>query len=292
MEPISLRRLVPEDRPRILEISSQIWDGHDWVPGAFDEWLADPAGETVAAEWAGVLIGFARRTWLHPSHAWFEGIRTDPAHRGKGAGRAITEHLIEGARRDGTEKIHLSTHIDNEASIHIIESYGFERVASFVYLEGRPVDTPPEEIGPEIVPVREEEAAWFVDRSAFLELAQRRFPRGWRFFPFDVDPLSAVARLETRMGIRRDGALVALACARQSVDGTGPVTLNFADGAPDDVRRLLGEMHRRYAGRTIETMVPKQGDQEAALLAILRELDYETWHNYAAAVFVYELALR
>jgi len=28
------------------------------------------------------------------------------------------------------------------------------------------------------------------------------------------------------------------------------------------------------------------------LLAILRELDYETWHNYAAAVFVYELALR
>ncbi len=289
---IEVRALTAADRPRVLEISSQIWDGHDWVPSRFDEWIGSENGEAVAAVLDGTLIGFARRTWILPGHAWFEGIRSDPAHRGTGAGRAITEHLIEGARRDGAEKVHLSTHIGNQASIHIIESYGFRRVASFAYLE-KDVheDGSNEPADPEIVCVPEGEALGFVDRSAFLGLARRRFPRGWRFIPFDLDPREATARLGTRIGIRRAGELDALLCLRQPAGGTDPTVLNFADGSAGDLRRLLCEAHRLYAGRTIEAMVPIDGDHPAELLAILRESSYATWDNHEAAVFVYELAL-
>ena len=114
---VEVRPLTAEDRSRVLEISSLIWDGDDWVPDALDSWFGSEEGQAVAAVLDGRLIGFARRAWILPGHAWFEALRSDPAARGCGAGRAITEHLIDGARRDGAEAIHLSTYIDNEASI-------------------------------------------------------------------------------------------------------------------------------------------------------------------------------
>ena len=289
---LTLRPVTAGDRPRILEISAQIWDGEDYVPEQFGEWLADGDGEVIGAELDGLLIAFARRTWLVPGHAWFEGIRTDPAFRGRGAGRTITQHLIESARQAGAEKIHLSTYIENEASIHIIESHGFHRVAAFAHLE-KEVSAEPDEdrARDDIVDVSHEETAAFVDRSDFLALGQRRFPRGWRFVPFDLDPLEATARLGTRIGIRRGGELVALMCLRQPVGSERGTVLNFADGRPDDLRRLLRHAHGLYAGRTIAVMVPKVGKREAALLPILREFDYRTWDDYAPAVLVYELDL-
>ncbi len=290
---VEVRPLIAEDRSRVLEISSQIWEGDDWVPNAIDSWFGSEEGEAVAAVLDGRLIGFGRRTWILPRHAWFEALRSDPAARGVGAGRAITEHLIDGARRDGAEAIHLSTYIDNEASIHIIESCGFERVATFAAVE-KSVDANPEngdfETG--IVSVSQEETAEFVDRSNFLDLANRRFPRGWKFIPFDLDPLEAVARLETRIGIRRGGRLVALMCLRQPVGEADGTALNFADGEPDDLRRLLRHAHTLYPRWKIAAMVPKVGKEEAALLPILREFEYTSWDDYAPAVFVYELDLR
>ena len=289
---IELRTIRESDRPRIQEISAQIWRGEDYVPSVLEEWFADRAGEAVGAVVDGTLIAFARRTWLCPGQAWFEGIRTDPAFRGLGAGRALTQHLIESARHAGAERIHLSTHRDNEASIHIIESFGFARVASFALAE---TDVP--EIGVAVseptglVDIDETDTAAFVGRSDFLDVAARRFPRGWRFFPFDVDPAEAVARLATKVGILREGQLVALACVRQPVGGRESVTLNFADGDADDLRLLIGEIHRRYAGRHIEAMVPKTSDGEARLLRILREFSYTHWNAGLADVFLYEMTL-
>jgi len=215
---VHLRLVTEADRSRIVEISSQIWDGHDYVPELLEEWLADVAGEVVGAVINNELVGFARRTWLAPGLAWFEGIRTDTAYRGRGVGRAITEYLIDRARAAGAIRMSLSTYIDNNASIHIIESYGFERVATFVYRE-RPVDAPSPDpdagADPRIALVSEEETVEYVAGSSFLKFANRRFPRGWRFFPFDHNPREAVARMGLRLGWREDGTLKALLCARR-----------------------------------------------------------------------------
>jgi len=289
---VEVRPLTVEDRSRVLEISSQIWDGDDWVPDALDSWFGTEEGEAVAAILDGRLIGFARRAWILPGHAWFEALRSDPAARGCGAGRAITEHLIDGARRDGAEAIHLSTYADNEASIHIIESYGFCRVASFAYVEKDvPEDASAAPNDPGIVDVPENDVIGFVDRSAFLSLAKRRFPRGWKFIPFDLDPRESTARLGTRIGIRDGDKLAALLCLRGLAGGSGSTVLNFADGSPHELRRLLRGAHRLFAGRRIAVMVPVDGHREAAVFPILREFEYASWDDYTAAVFVYQLDL-
>ena len=82
---IALRKAVATDKERIADISSQIWEGDDYVASVFDDWLADKSGEVIVVLLDGKLIGFARRTYLLPGYAWFEGIRTDPAYHNTGA---------------------------------------------------------------------------------------------------------------------------------------------------------------------------------------------------------------
>ena len=80
---VCVRRAIESDRARILEISSQIWGGDDYVPELLDRWFADLEGELVVATLDDHVISFAHRTWLCPGIAWFEGMRADPAFQGQ-----------------------------------------------------------------------------------------------------------------------------------------------------------------------------------------------------------------
>jgi ribosomal protein S18 acetylase RimI-like enzyme len=290
---VHVRQATQDDRPRILEISSQIWDGDDYVPSLLDAWIADTAGELVVAALDNTVIAFAHRTWSLPGIAWLEGIRTDPAYQGCGAGKAMTEHLIASSRAAGATHINLSTYIDNEASIHIIEAYGFGLVATFSYLE-RTGDLPPPDARDEegqIRPLSELETLAFVKDSAYLALAQRQFSHGWKFLPFDRDPNKAIAPLAYCLGYWQSNALKAVVCVRQEPAGVGPCTLNFLDGEPEAMTALLSHTLRAYAGRALEVMLPTHQGKHAAALRLLQDMGFESWSGFKADVFVYEMIL-
>ena len=290
---MKLRALTSDDRRRASAISAQIWDGHDYVPELLDEWFADADGEIVGAVLDDRVVGFARRTWLAPRLAWFEGIRTDPAYRGRGVGRAITEYLIDQARVAGASRICLSTYVDNQASIHIIESYGFVLVSTFVIRE-RPANKPSVEAGPEaashIAPASKEQTISFVADSPFLRLANRRFPRGWRFFPFDHDPAEAVSRISVRLGWWSGGHLEALLCS-QRPPGASETVFNFLDGELEAMRGLLRHALALYPEAKIAFMVPAAEGQTAAVDSLLDEHGFVPWADGVPDVFVYELTL-
>ncbi len=171
---ITFRPATLADKPRILEIAAQVWEGHDYIPAVIDEWLAATTAELVAAWLGGELVGFARCDRLFPSYAWFEGLRSDPAWRNRGIGRALTRHLLARAQGQGARRVGLSTYMDNLASRHIIESYGLAPVASFIYCEAEaPVQAQPSS---RAVGVEPAEALAFIGRSRFLEIAPRLLP--------------------------------------------------------------------------------------------------------------------
>lgn len=287
---ISVRRAHLKDRSRILEISSQIWDGDDYVPELLDGWLSDDEGELAVATLDDHVIAFAHRTWLSSGIAWFEGIRTDPAWEGHGAARAITKHFINGAKAAGASRINLSTHIENQASIHIIESYGFWRVATFSYVE-RPADACAPRVVSEAREFRElssAEGLAFVDTSQFLSLAQRRFPRGWRFLPFDHSPSEALARI-TIVGLEQEGALKAVLC--HGPDHEGSMTIHFLDGEGAAMRDLLNHVLQSHRKATMAAMVPCDQGRHAAALEILKEAEFTSWTDFKPDVFAYELLL-
>lgn len=289
---ISVRRARPEDRTRILEISSQIWDGEDYVPELLDGWFSDHEGELAVAILNDHLIAFAHRTWLCPGIAWLEGVRTDPAWEGNGAAKAITEHFIRGARAAGASHIELSTHITNEASMHIIESYGFARVGTFSYVERKGLAEATSSLRTEpsgsIRELPTSEALSFVGSSPFLSLAHHRFPRGWRFFPYDHSPSEAIARITT-LGLEKDGELKAVLCHGPAhEDG---MTINFLDGERAAMSDLLNHILQSNSKATIAVMVPYDQGQHARALDVLKEAGFTPFSDFTPDVFAYEMVL-
>ncbi|MBE0634737.1 GNAT family N-acetyltransferase [Candidatus Bipolaricaulota bacterium] len=290
---LHVRKATPDDRGRILEISVQIWDGDDYVPQLLDSWLAEDEGELVVTTLDDVVIAFAHRSWLCPGIAWFEGIRTDPAHQGRGAGKAITEYLIGSAHDAGATRIALSTYIDNKASIHIIESYGFRLTATFSYLE-RAGDLPPpqeEDRAASIRELTETETREFIGTSAFLSMAQRQLSHGWKFLPFDHDPSRSIEPLAYRVGYWEEDELTAVLCIRQEPAIGGPITLSFLDGESAAMSRLLNHALNVYEGSTMQVMVPVHQGRRAAAFAVLRESGFISWSDFHPDVFVYEMVL-
>lgn len=278
-------------KPRIIEISSQIWDGEDYVPNVLDDWLADPNGEVIVAIANGRLISFARHSYLLPSYAWFEGARTDPAYRNSGVSQEISRYFLEAAQREGAETIGLSTYIDNEVSIHIIEKNGFHKVASYVYLEaGR--DAPVRREGrssSRVFEVASRDAIPFIRESKFLNAAHGHFPNGWKFYPFERDPELVLSKMEHVLGIREEGKIIGLLCLAGSLRRDGECSITFVDGRPDAVEDLLRHaLHLARDARHVAIMVPRSNGATPEALPILQRIGFTPWNEFKPDVFVYE----
>jgi len=293
--PISFRRVTPDDKPRILEICAGIWDGHDYVPSVLDAWLAaDDAdligvlagGERLASE----LVGFGHCVWMSPTYAWFEGLRIDSAWRNRGIAGALHEYMLEWAGEAGATRVGLSVYLDNQPSLRIVESHGFEWAAGFVVLEAHAEGSHHAQASAaeDVVRVSYAEAAAYIDRSAFLERSRGFFPRNWRFYPYALGPERPLAQMTHLLGIRRDGQLTALACIGAGEASPTALALNFLDGSPEDMATLARHVLSLPGDATVEAMVPTASSRGNPLLEVLSGLGFSPWNDLATDVFVYE----
>lgn len=78
----------------MLELTKTIWEGEDYVPQVWDDWLADPHGQLSVAEIGGRVVGLGKLTRLAPGEWWLEGLRVDPQWQGRGIGRALHEYHV------------------------------------------------------------------------------------------------------------------------------------------------------------------------------------------------------
>ena len=289
---IELRNAVREDRPRILEISSQIWEGNDYLPLVIDDWLADSSGEFVVAVVDGVLVGFAHRRSLAPRYAWLEGIRTDPARRGTGAAKEITLHLLEAAREDGADRVGLSTHVLNEASMHIARSHGFEEVARFTNLgaeKSAPAWSAARE-SREVVEVPLDEAVAFTRKSRSLELGRGFVSNGWTFYPFDRTEDGALRQARHLLGVRDRGRLVAFLAGGYVRQGN-LYPIHLLEGEEEAVRTLI--CHALFLARGCEyadLMAPRRPN-DLGLEPVLTDLGFKPWVATIPDVFILERSL-
>lgn len=291
---ITFRFATPADKPRILEIAAQVWEGDDYVPDVIDHWLAPGPANLVAACIGDTLVAFGRYDRILPDYIWLEGLRTDPAWQNRGIAKAMTAHMLAQAQADGVQRIGLSTYLDNLASQRVIESYGFRRVADFVYLEAR-ADAPARnraQASATTVAVAPAEAAAFIANSAGLALGRGFLPQGWRFYPFARSPETALGAMAHLLGIRRSGQLAALLCMGNPAHGPHVASIAFLEGEPKALVELAQHaLHLARTTRYIKALVPRQGETPAPALAVLQELGFVVWNEGREDVFVYERSL-
>ena len=73
-----IREIKLSDKKEVLRISSQIWEGDDYVNNVFDEWVTDDDGLFTGYWENEKLIGFGRMRFLTPVDIWLEALRKDP----------------------------------------------------------------------------------------------------------------------------------------------------------------------------------------------------------------------
>jgi len=126
---MKLRKITPEHKERVLQISKDIWEGDDYIPEIFDNWVSDPYGEFVGLFVENQLIAFGKMTYLTPTDVWLEGLRKDQSVEIKGVGKIFTEYYLNilSQRKDLTS-VRFATYFANHASITSAQRAGFRGI--------------------------------------------------------------------------------------------------------------------------------------------------------------------
>lgn len=130
---IRLARL--EDEAAVRALSAHIWEGDDYVPDTFADWVADPLGRFYLLFVADRLAGFGKLTCLTAQEWWLEGLRVHPDFRGQGIARTLHNYAIRLAEEivGGTQivggTLRFATASTNLATHHLAASTGFTLVS-------------------------------------------------------------------------------------------------------------------------------------------------------------------
>ncbi len=149
---IVCRPALAKDKAEVMEISSHIWEGGDYLPHVWDEWLADPQGLLGVAELGGRVVGVFKLTMFQAAEWYMEGLRVHPHYRDRGVASHIHHYVLETWRRMGGGVIRLVTASYNVKVHHMCEQSGFKRIKEFISygaqaLEGSASNLIPSEMG-------------------------------------------------------------------------------------------------------------------------------------------------
>ena len=134
---IVVRQARDEDMDAVFAFSSTTFDGEDYIPYVWDDWLrADPArGALLVATWDERPVGVIHWRLLGEDEAWIEGVRVDPEQRRRGVGRTMVSRALAGADASGARVARFLTSEENIASQNLFGRFGFVRVAEVARYE-------------------------------------------------------------------------------------------------------------------------------------------------------------
>ncbi len=126
------RPALEKDTAEVMELSSHIWEGGDYLPKVWEEWLNDPDGMLGVAEIGGRVAGTFKLTKFTEDEWYLEGLRVHPDFQERGVASHIHDYVIETWRKMGKGILRLTTGSYNVKIHRLCERSGFKRIAEFI----------------------------------------------------------------------------------------------------------------------------------------------------------------
>ena len=185
--PVSVRPARESDKAGMLEVTKNIWDGDDYVPYVWDEWLADTEGVLCVAigesgEHAGHMIGLGKLTHLGGGNWWMEGMRVQPEYQGRGISSQLHEYILNYWLEHGDGVVRLTTSSKRLPIHHLCERFGFSKIGERTFFVAPVIQGIPAEALPLQLLKSEElpEALDFLQNSPMLKFSNGLIDLGWR----------------------------------------------------------------------------------------------------------------
>ena len=259
MDKLIIRTARRSDREAVVSFSSRIWQGHDYLPRVWDQWLEEPFGALLVAELAGQPVGTDKITLLAPGEVWLEGLRVDPLHRGKGIAHALNEKAMQIIAGLKPTTVRFGTVSDNQASRHLGETLGFRLIfqCQRMLAEALEGDLPSGLLGRD----RDvDEIMVFLDHSSNFKRTKGQFAWGWTFKVLDRPFVERVVAEHGALIARRGKRIGGLALYLRQRHGP-KATLGFIDGSEREIVSLARHFRIAAGRRGFEqllTMVPEK----------------------------------
>ena len=135
LDSIELRLGLANDKPFIDEICKNIWNGRDYLPTVWNNWLDDDAGSFIIAELNGHIIG-VYHLYNFNSDSWMEALRIKETHRGNGVGAYLVQDAIN--KSNSFNNLRLVTSMENIASRNLFRKFGFKEKLHTNYMSINP----------------------------------------------------------------------------------------------------------------------------------------------------------
>ena len=194
-----VRKLTPKDMPRITDISSEIWEGHDYIPFVIENWILrdDCFAYGIIGKASEELLAFSNIRWLSRGKkkiAWMEGGRVDPKIQKSGYGTELLKFALKYAEENGAAAAMYDTSSRNLGSVAIAKNYDFKMkfCMHHLFIE-------PKSFNIEKLPTPSQVSGRKIDVSEAFRICENisngpveEFSKGWSYVPFTFENLEKI----------------------------------------------------------------------------------------------------
>jgi GNAT superfamily N-acetyltransferase len=256
-EQLSIRPARSGDRPAMERICAQTWEWGDYVPGVWEDWLADEQGLVLVGQLGERVVALSKISFLPAGQVWLEGMRVEPDYRRRGIAGRFLDYALAHARQRGARVVRLGTGGHNTA-VHIIAARaGMDCIATYVLWVAEPLPDAP---GPLFLGSdRAEQVQSFLQGSAVLAHTTGLYSAGWVWQELTARRMAQfLAGGQVVAESAPGGGLAALAVISVDTEDR-EVWLDFVDGQPASVT-VLATAIRAHAARcgaeSVRAMLP------------------------------------
>lgn len=125
------RPALPRDKLDVLALTRDIWEGSDYVPYVWDEWLTDPEGLLAVAEYGGRVVGLAKLSHKGAGEWWMQGLRVHPQYQERGIASHLHGYILAFWQRQTGGIIRLATSSARLPVHHLCRRTGFDLAGEF-----------------------------------------------------------------------------------------------------------------------------------------------------------------
>jgi N-acetylglutamate synthase-like GNAT family acetyltransferase len=191
IDKLLIRDGIESDLDQITDLCRNIWDGHDFLPSVWNNWIENDVGSFIVAELKNQIIA-VYHSYLLGSDSWLETLRVDESYRRQGIAKYLLDDYLERSRCLEARNVRLVTSTKNTASRNLFTGNGFDEILypRYCSLDGKYIELTSDLM--EFSMIDDSDEIYSIMNNSLIK--EDLIPLWWRWWPTNSAALSEFSK--------------------------------------------------------------------------------------------------